>query len=360
MEFTRTELRSLHSRSTVAGLAVFTLDLTAFLGCSLCSLMGGMGWRVGLASAAGLFMSLLFVVGHDACHQALTPRRWLNRAVGTLAFVPSLHAFSLWDLAHNRIHHRFTNRRGLDYVWEPLSPGEYLHLSQAARIKYRFYRTPAGHLFYYLCEVWWRKLFWPRRSVVGRYRVEHAVDLMLVTAWLVAWPLAIALIQTHFGNSQATVLSVIVGVAISAAIPFLVFNALMSAVIFLHHIHPAVAWHRADDPIDQETLQRRSAVHIIFPWPVNWVFHRIMEHTAHHLRPGIPLYRLLDAQTLLESKSDDIVVQHWSIASHLQTLARCKLYDIDRRCWTDYGGIADVPTALRGCAVGPDVRPSHA
>lgn len=340
MDFTRTELRTLHSRSTFAGLGFFALDMTAFVACTLCSLRGAIGYRLGCAVAAGLFMALLFVVGHDACHQALTPRRWVNRFIGTLAFLPSLHPYSLWDLAHNRIHHKFTNRRGLDYVWEPLSPSEFWRLPTFARLKYQFYRTPVGHFFYYLSEIWWRKLLWPKASVLGGYRREHFLDLCLVTVWIACWPLAMSVFAGRADGSRMIYTSVFLDVTISLVLPFLVFNMLMSTVIFLHHTHPAVAWYCADDPIDEQTLQRRSAVHIIFPWPVNWVFHRIMEHTAHHLRPGIPLYRLLDGQRLIEGKADDVIVQKWSIWSHLDTLARCKLYDTNRRCWTSYDGTA--------------------
>lgn len=337
MDFNRDELRALHSRSSIAGATVFAFDAAAFATCTLCSLAGSVALRIAFSLAAGLFMALLFVVGHDACHQALTPRRWLNRLIGTFAFLPSLHAYGLWDLAHNRIHHRFTNRRGLDYVWEPLSPAEFWELPCRTRVKYRFYRTAAGHLFYYGFEVWWRKLFWPRPAAVGGYRTEYVCDLALVTGWLVGWPFALLAAKERLGSPTALT-DAVTTIGISGVLPFFAFNALMSSVIFLHHIHPAVEWYRADDPIDLEAAQRRSAVHIDFPGPVNWVFHRIMEHTAHHLRPGIPLYRLFDAQTVLENRTSDIVVQKWSIRFHREVLARCKLFDLDRRCWTGYDG----------------------
>jgi omega-6 fatty acid desaturase (delta-12 desaturase) len=68
-----------------------------------------------------------------------------------------------------------------------------------------------------------------------------------------------------------------------------------------------------------------------------------MEHTAHHMRPGIPLYNLDESQTLLEEHFPEIIVQKWSPASHLDTLARCKLFDLDRRCWVGYDGMPTTP-----------------
>ena len=40
-------------------------------------------------------IAILFTVGHDACHQALTPSMRLNTWIGRLVFIPSLHAVSL-------------------------------------------------------------------------------------------------------------------------------------------------------------------------------------------------------------------------------------------------------------------------
>ena len=120
-------------------------------------------------------------------------RRWLNRLLGTVAFLPCLHPFSFWEFGHNRVHHRFTNRRGKDYVWEPLSHAEFLALSTFQQLKYRFFRTAVGHYWYYLSEIWWKKMFFPRRRDVGRYTQEYVLDQLIVSTWLVipptqSWP----------------------------------------------------------------------------------------------------------------------------------------------------------------------------
>lgn len=59
----------------------------------------------------------LFVLGHDACHQSLTPHRRLNRWLGHLVFMPSLTPYSLWDLSHNVVHHGYTSLKDFDFVW---------------------------------------------------------------------------------------------------------------------------------------------------------------------------------------------------------------------------------------------------
>ena len=72
-----------------------------------------------LAPFCGLVIGMIFIAGHDACHNSYTARRWLNQIIGRIAFLPSLHSFSQWDLAHNQLHHRYNSVRGWDEVWEP-------------------------------------------------------------------------------------------------------------------------------------------------------------------------------------------------------------------------------------------------
>jgi hypothetical protein len=117
----------------------------------------------------------------------------------------------------------------------------------------------------------------------------------------------------------------------------------MSSVVYLHHMHPKVGWVAADARVDARRMQMLSSVHVVFPYYTNLVFHRIMEHTAHHLRPGIPLYNLDHGQTVLETTFPEIIVHKWSPRSHFDTLACCKLFDLEHRCWVGYDGVPTAP-----------------
>lgn len=351
MSFTRDELQTLHQRSVVLGMGIFLLDFSGFAAASLGAVLAE-AWigQLALALLAGLFLSGLHVVAHDACHQSLTPIRWLNRLLGTVAFLPLLHPYSLWELAHNRTHHRFTNVKGKDYVWEPLTPGEYARLSAAQRLRYRFFRSFPGHFWYSLFEIWLKKLFFPRASEIGGYRKPYVADLALVSLWLGAWPLALWAARSLAGGMGGWE-SLRVALVPGFAVPFLVFQVLNSVVIYLHHTHPRVQWFTAAQAANVEHVVTSSSVHVVFPMPVNWLFHRIMEHTAHHLRPGIPLYRLARGQNLLEARHGEVVVERWSWRRHLAILRCCKLFDTERHCWTGYDG---VPSSLDAV---PDVFP---
>ena len=78
----------------------------------------------------------LFEVGHDACHGSYTPNANFNRWIGRLAFLPSLHVFSLWRFGHNVLHHGYSNLRGKDFVCvEPwTSPGRSMETGAVLRL----------------------------------------------------------------------------------------------------------------------------------------------------------------------------------------------------------------------------------
>ncbi len=42
-------------------------------------------------------------------HNSLTPHRRLNKWLGRIAFLPSLTAYSVWDVGHNMVQHGGTN-----------------------------------------------------------------------------------------------------------------------------------------------------------------------------------------------------------------------------------------------------------
>jgi len=127
-------------------------------------------------------------------------------------------------------------------------------------------------------------------------------------------------------------------------VPQIVWNWLMGFLVFLHHTHPSVTWYADREEWSFFSGQVRGTVHILFPWPFGYMLHNIMEHTAHHVDPRIPLYNLAPCQKLLETEYEsDIVVQRWSLDYFLRTLRTCQLYDFDHHQWLNFSGD---PTAV--------------
>ena len=328
------------SRSnTLTGTVIFLFDyLVLFV------LLAGALWlpwpwlQLTCSLLAGVAVGALFVVGHDAAHNSLTPNRRLNRLLGRLALLPSLHPYSLWVLVHNQTHHRWTNLSPHDYVWTPLTRAQYDALSSIGRLFYRISRGPLGQLTYYFFEFWLRRMIFPsRRQVRGAYKPEYLLDIAFVVAGGASY---VALLwlggrQGWFGESMTVGWSLLLGFGV----PFAVWNVLMSTVIYLHHTHPDLRWYDDEELWRSHVDQLDTAVHVIFPGPTNLIFHWIMEHNAHHARPSIPLYNLPAAQRDYEDRDPGrIIVFKWTPAAHLDVVRRCKLYDFAAGRWTDFAG----------------------
>jgi omega-6 fatty acid desaturase (delta-12 desaturase) len=130
---------------------------------------------------------------------------------------------------------------------------------------------------------------------------------------------------------------------------------MMSFVIYLHHTHPELKWYNDEAEWKRLASQAHSSVHVIFPGPVNLMFHWIMEHNAHHARPSIPLYHLRHAQKVLEASEDgNIIVFHWTPWAHLHVSRRCKLYDYEAKRWRDFQG-----NYTSGQPEGKRIEPAH-
>ncbi len=336
-------LQPLCTKATLRAVLLLVLDLAllsaAFAGTVLLAPL----WAKLLCGlAAGFVTGRLFIIGHDACHQSLTPHRTLNKWIGRIAFLPSLTPYSLWDVGHNVVHHGYTNLKGFDFVWAPCTREEYAALGPGQRLLDRIYRSGWAPGLYYLVEIWWKRMFFPNRRHMPTRRTVFLLDSLLVGAAGVLWFGGLVLAAVATGQPVLPVLLA------GFAVPFLFWCSMIGFVVYVHHTHPKVAWH--DDRAAWSRAQPfvSTTVHLTFPLGIGGLMHHIMEHTAHHLDMGIPLYRLKQAQSRLEDLLPGrIVVQRFSWGWYFDTARRCKLYDFARRCWTDYAGR---PTSLPAAA----------
>lgn len=295
------------------------------------------GWlsKLALGMAAGFMIGRLFIVGHDACHQSLTPRRGLNRLLGRIAFLPSLTPYSLWDVGHNVVHHGYTNLKGFDFVWAPLTQDEFKALPRWRQALDRVYRSGWAPGLYYLVEIWWLRMFFPSKAYMGTRRAVFLWDCVLVSVYGMSWAGAM------YGAARLAGAPVLPVLVCGLLVPFFFWCSMIGFVVYVHHTHVKVSWF--DDRADWARAQPfiSTTVHLTFPLRFGAVLHHIMEHTAHHLDMSIPLYRLKGAQKMLEDLLPQrIVIQRFSWRWYFDTARRCKLYDFTRRCWTAYSGHA--------------------
>jgi acyl-lipid omega-6 desaturase (Delta-12 desaturase) len=288
-----------------------------------------------LTIPCGILIGMLFIVGHDAAHNGLTPYRVLNQVVGRIAFLPSLHSFSLWDLSHNRTHHRFNNVRGMDYLWEPATPAEFRSMLPVRRLLYRFWRTPVGVGLYYLPVMWARRLFIPWPFSVPRVSLLYWIDSILLLGFLTAQTAIVASIGASFGRSAYT--SIFTGIAL----PFLFWNGLMSFVVFLHHTHPDIQWYPNQAARSFEMAALYGTARVQIPSPLRIIGLAVMDHTAHHFASGVPFYHIPGLQAALEERGG-FVSWRFSLREYRRICRRCKLYDYEARRWLAFD--EDQPT----------------
>lgn len=294
-------------------------------------------WWLQLLSglAAGFVIGRLFIIGHDACHMSLTPNRKLNKWLGRIAFMPSLTAYSLWDVGHNVVHHGYTCLKGVDFVWEPLTKEEFDALSPTQRLLQRIYRSGWGAGIYYMIEIWWKREFFPNKTHMPTRRPVFFWDNILVVAFWIVWAVAITALALAF--EQPVWQAFLFGMAA----PLMFWFYMIGFVVYVHHTHEKVTWQNDKTAWGKAAPFVSTTVHLTFPFKIGAAMHHIMEHTAHHVDMSIPLYQLKKAQSKLEELLPGrIVVQAFSWRWYFDTAAKCKLYDFKQMCWTDFSGRA--------------------
>jgi acyl-lipid omega-6 desaturase (Delta-12 desaturase) len=338
------ERARLAQRKTALPLLILGRDFALYFA-SLCMAVAPVPWSVSLVASvwAGIMIGGIFVAGHDACHQALTPHRRLNNWIGRLALAPAWTTRSLWIHFHNRIHHVYTNVVGIDYAVSPLSLEMWRRTGRCRRMIYRLYRSPFGFLPYYLTEMWWKTHFLPWDARVRTHWRAHLLDAAFALLWQIAL-IGLILLVARWMNPSTILPRVLV---LGWLLPYLVWNTLMGIVIYAHHTHPDVAWHVAQQDSTSADIPIKGVVHAVLPQPLKMLSSDIMEHNAHHLLPTIPHYHLAEAQRTLELRYPSIPRMIVLSRQMLDTIKACKLYDTERNCWVDFTGRQSGPIHTR-------------
>ncbi|MBI3880421.1 MAG: fatty acid desaturase [Verrucomicrobia bacterium] len=356
LEDFRDILREYSTPRLLFPLAIFAVDLVLY-GAAIAGVMllPYFAARLACSLAAGFLTGLIFVVGHDACHGSFTRFRWLNQFIGRVAFLPSLHSFSMWNYNHNRVHHGSTNYRVVDYAWAPLTKGEFDALPWWKKLVARAYRSGPGHGLYYGVELWWKRTVLPlRRDLAPARNWKSWLDGALVIGFFVAAFTVLAWFAPRIGRHPVEL------PVLALVLPFAVWNWFMGFITYQHHTHPAVAWFAREEEWSYWETQIGATVHIRFPRFINLAAHNILEHTAHHACTGIPLYRLNSAQNALERRLvDRFPVVRWTLRGYFDTLRRCKLYDYERHVWLDFKGRPTSPPTVHGRSVAAGAHAGH-
>lgn len=327
-------LASVPESGTLRPLLAVGVDLGFFaLSSALVLFAPALVWKaLGSVLISGAIVRL-FLLGHDACHGSLFPHNALNQILGRIVFLPSMTAFSLWDVGHNVAHHGFNNLKGRDQVWTPFSKAEFDELSPLRRRLERIYRSGFGCGLYYFLELWWKKLYFASRKEIGSGRIQYKIDSVIVTVGALIW-LSVVLWVAHQTAQSFTLL-----LFMAVIIPFALWNMIMGFVVFVHHTHPTIAWFQKRQDWQRARAYLTSTANVHLPFGLDWLMHGIMEHNAHHVNPRISLFSLRKAQARLkELHVGDVLTYRLDWQRYRHCVTSCKLYDYVNHAWLDWRG----------------------
>ena len=330
----RSWLEPMAKGETGRAIALLMFDATLWLGAIFATVyFENILLKILFGTIAGFVTGRIFILGHDACHQSFTPNRELNKIIGRIAFLPSLTPYSLWDIGHNVVHHGQTNLKGFDFVWAPLSKAEFDALPAWRKTLERLYRSGWGPVLYYMIEIWWKREYFPNATYKPANRAIFMKDNYLVSAFAVLW--LGALVAGAWFTNQSILITLLTGFAL----PFLFWNGMIGFVVYVHHTHPSVSWYDKKAEWLRAQPFVSTTVHLTFNFFWGALMHHIMEHTAHHVDMSVPLYRLKEAQSKLETVLPErIFIQKFSWKWYFDTAKVCKLYDFENKAWLDFDG----------------------
>lgn len=322
-------------RSLRKGFSVLAVHLALYLA----TLAGAvaplpMTLNIVFALANGVFIALLFIIAHDAAHGSFVPKRNVNLWIARIAFVPCVHAASLWRVIHNQLHHRRTNLKGVDGVWAPMALDDYMKAPPWRRRLERVYRGPAGPLIYYYIEFWIHRVLLPLAPEVrGEWR-RHLPDSLFAVGGFMATLAAIGWAGTSLNPDRPLWLVLTIG----WVLPFAVWNYLMAFTIYLNHTHPSIPWFRDEARWKSYRGALADTASVVMPINIAPLYTKVMSHTAHHERPSVPVYALAEAETDLKAQGHGLLEYRLGLRQYRSIYKACKLFDFDRMCWTDFNG----------------------
>lgn len=334
----RAEMRAFVTPSMLEGLQPVVTDFLLYFAVLAGAMIVHLWWaRLLFGVLAGNLIAGLFVLGHDAAHNSLTPSPRLNKVLAYLCMLPALHNYTLWRFEHNRNHHQLPNVQHMD-SWSPFSYDEFRALPAWRRALERFYRSGLGFGLYYLVHRWWAAKFYPHgpfmQQMKPRVRMAAFADFALLLLWLGLFGASLMAVARAYGDPSPW-LALLYG----WVVPFAVWNFMVGYTVYYQHTHPQIPWFRSREAMEANGGQEQVTVAMKYSRVYGFLTHQIMEHHAHHVHPLIPHYRLRAAQArLAELVRTPLIVERPTLPHLLQVHRTCKLYDYDRHRWLDFAG----------------------
>jgi len=238
----------------------------------------------------------LFVIQHDAGHNALSPSPLLNQLIGHICSVFEFTPFVHWH-RHHWHHHRtagnLEQQDGLGDIYT-LTVAQFRALPHWKQWVYRGFRN-RWHFFClsptYLFLIMHRfpLVNFPFSPIVQKPKfIDWANILALDALYIVlgwwAW--------THWAVAQAWVITYGIAFMIAATTGVLLFYT-------QHQFEMTYYEHDDEWSFYDSSMQGSMTLRLPYPW-MEWMIGNINFHSLHHLKPNIPMYDLPKCHTRLQ------------------------------------------------------------
>lgn len=230
--------------------------------------------------ASGLVVRI-FMLQHDCGHNSLFRSRRLNGIAGALCSLVTLTPFAYWRRLHARHHGNWNNLDGrgipADFFSDCVTVAEYGAMRRRRRFLYRLTHHPLL-VHFLLPPIVFILLYRLPFDTPASSRPER-ISVYLLNICLVA---LFAGLMIMFG----------IGNVVLVHLPALALAAIIGIWLFsVQHRFEEAQWVRnADWKFAEASLQGTSYLRL--PPVLQWFSASIGLHHVHHLRPGIPNYRL--------------------------------------------------------------------
>jgi acyl-lipid omega-6 desaturase (Delta-12 desaturase) len=333
--------------NTAKGVTLYLAEFFLYWGAiALVLFAPSMGWKVAGSLVAGFKLTAFLTLGHDAAHRTLVRGKTLNKCLAYACLVPCMHNLRLWIWDHHEVHHPATNAGHVD-SYTPYSKQAFDRLPRRKQLFERIIRAPNGIGFglHYLLQRMPRVRIVPSQAVPARHRKAAWADFAGLLAYQAAF-LALLVAAPRFAPVSAAA-----AIVLGAVLPMLVFASVTGAALYLMHTHPAIPWFTSELERKGGAAGHYCATDLSVPAPVSRLVHHVFSHSVHHAHPGVPCYRVPQAQQRLNALlGGRAVSEPMSLRRVAETLRTCKLYDFERHQWLDFHGRPTTPPLALGRA----------
>ncbi|MEC1261320.1 fatty acid desaturase DesE [Bacillus swezeyi] len=274
---------------------------------------------LGLTVIAAGFLTRIFIIFHDCCHQSFFKQKRYNHILGFLTGVLTLFPYLQWQHSHS-IHHATSSnldKRGTGDIWL-LTVTEYKAAPLRTKIAYRLYRNPfimfiLGPIYVFLITNRFNKKGARRKERVNTYLTNLAIVALAALCCLIFGWQSFLLVQGPI---------------------FLISGSIGVWLFYVQHTFED-SYFEADENWSYVQAAVEGSSFYKLPKLLQWLTGNIGYHHVHHLSPKVPNYKLETAHDQHEPLKN---VPTITLKTSLQSLA-FRLWDEEKKKFVTFRDI---------------------